>query len=256
MTPDTTERRTARKRRTLAEKLQWLREIKTPNGEQPPSYDMTARQVSKETGVSISGPYFWELATGRTTNPKLHHLQAVARYFKVPVAYLTDEDADFEQLESELELLQALKQRGVRSIKLVGVTDTSADLPVIQGLLGRLRQLDGLGNDEARDTALRLAALSAGQQEELRDALDDLDLMKALQDEKVCGIIRLALGLNSDRLNIAAAVLDRPTVLEALGTETVRDIAVGAAGLSERSRRAILSMIEHLHQVEGRSLPK
>ncbi|WP_326599284.1 hypothetical protein [Streptomyces sp. NBC_01803] len=252
--PDTAEYRARRKQGTLAQKLQWLRELKTPNGEQPPSYDMTARQVSQETGVSISGPCFWELATGRTTNPKLHHLQALARYFKVPVPYLADEEADFEQLDAELELLQALKQRGVRSIKLMGVTNAPADLPVIQNLLGRLRMLDGLADEEERETALRLATLSTSQRQALRQAVDGVDLMRALQDEKVRELIRLAARLRSDSLHTAAITLNQPAVLEALEKKAVRDIAVAASELSEASQRAVLSMIEHLHRVED-SLP-
>jgi transcriptional regulator with XRE-family HTH domain len=233
--------------RTLAEKLQWLRELKTPKGEQPPSFEATARQITETTGVSISGPYFWELATGRTTNPKLHHLQALARFFNVPVGYLSDDDADFEQLESELELLHALKLRGVRNIKLQGTTETRADLATIQGLLGRLQMLDISRDEEVRE---RLKMLGPSQRNVLKEVISDPDLLAALEDERLRRLPRSAADLADDRLAAVLIAVGQPELLDALQAESVREIALRAFGLSEQSRQAILMMIGHLRQVE------
>ncbi|GAB2872726.1 hypothetical protein [Streptomyces mayteni] len=200
--------------RTLAEKLRWLRDMRMPRGEQPPSYDATARQISELTGVSISGPYFWELVTGRTTNPKLHHLQALAQYFHVPVGYLADPKADFDRFESELELLHTLKSGGVRDIRLPGAVETSADISTIQGLLGRLHLLETFGGEEVRETALRLHGLDSEQRKALNEAATDSGFLKALQ------------------------------------TDWVREIAVLASQLSDGSQQAVLDLIKHLHSVE------
>ncbi|TDC15886.1 XRE family transcriptional regulator [Streptomyces sp. 8K308] len=201
------ERESTRTRpRTLAEKLQLLREMKVPRGELPPSYEITARQIADITGVSISGPYFWELVTGRTTNPKLHHLRALAQYFKVPVAYLADDEADFEQLESELELL--------RSIKVQGVNDSTADLATMQGLLGRIQLLESFGGEEIREMALRLRLLNEDQRKMLDEIAGD------------------------------------PELLAALKIDMVREITRHAFHLSDASQQAALTMVEHLHRTE------
>ncbi|MDT0309761.1 hypothetical protein RM780_22790 [Streptomyces sp. DSM 44917] len=250
--PGSTTDRARQRQRTLAEKLQWLRELKTPRGEQPPSYDMTARLISERTETSISGPYFWELATGRSTNPKLHHLRALARFFNVPVAYLAaDENADFEYLEAELELLHALKQRGVHDIRLHGATDVEADLATVQDLLGRLRQLDGPGGDQARETALRLAPLDPEQQQTLHDIIDDPPLLNALRSEPARTLTRAAADLDDTRTTTAATVLQQLPLLDALHTDTTLRIALGAATLSEHSRQAVLTLVEHLTRVEN-----
>ncbi|MDT0319294.1 hypothetical protein [Streptomyces millisiae] len=200
--------------RTLAEKLQWLRDLRTPRGEQPPSYEMTARQITELTGVSISGPYFWELVTGRTTNPKLHHLQALAQFFNVPVGYLADTEAHSDQFESELELLHALKSGGVRDIKLQGIAESKADVSTIQGLLGKLQLLETFGGEEVRETALRLQGLDSGQRRVLDEAATDAGFLTALQ------------------------------------VDSVREIAVRASQLSEGSQQAVLALVRHLHSLE------
>ncbi|TDC25423.1 hypothetical protein E1265_07140 [Streptomyces sp. 8K308] len=199
----------------MAEKLQWLRETKTPKGEQPPSYDMTARQITELTGISISGPYFWELVTGRTTNPKLHHLQALAQFFNVPVAYLAEPAAEVSSLESEMELLHALKSgeaSGIGSQRSAGAAEECAAL---QSLLGKLQLLQSLGDEEVLELAVRLRGLDSGERRVLDEAAGDAALLGALRSDRV------------------------------------RGVALGVSQLSEDSQQAILGLVEHLHRVEN-----
>ncbi|RKN56424.1 hypothetical protein D7231_34725, partial [Streptomyces klenkii] len=203
---------TDRTPRTLAQKLKWLRDLKAPKGEPPPSYEVTARQISAATGVSISGPYFWELATGRTTNPKLHHLQALAKYFSVPVGYLADDQADFHQLESELELLHTLKRGGVRDITIQGTQDTVADLPTIESLVGKLRTLNDLADDQTRDLAVRLTMLPPSTRKALDETLDDTDLLQALEIEHVRQLARTAAHLSPDHLTTLLTTATQPAL--------------------------------------------
>jgi transcriptional regulator with XRE-family HTH domain len=240
-----------RRQRTLAQKLQRLREMRTSRGEQPLSYDATARRITELTGVSISGPYFWELATGRTTNPKLHHLQALARYFHVPVAYLADDSTNFQQLEAELELLHTLKWQGVRSIELQGTTDSSTDLPTIQRLLSKLKLLEGFADDETRETALRLTALPPPQRAALQPVLDDDELLQALQNEHIRQLTRMAAGLTSEQLATATKTIDELDVLNGLRLGIVHELVLAASRLSSESRQVILALIKHLHDVEN-----
>jgi transcriptional regulator with XRE-family HTH domain len=244
-----------RQRRTLAQKLQWLRDIKTPRGEQPPSYEATARRITELTGVSISGPYYWELVTGRTTNPKLHHIQALARFYTVPVGYLADEGGDFRQLESELELLHALKRGGVTGITLQGADGPNADLPTIEGLLGQLRLLERFGDEESREDVLRLSTLTPEQRAVLQTVAGDAGLLEALSHEGVRELARAAAGLGPERLGTAADVVRRPDVLDALLAAEVRDALGSLAALSAASRQAVVSLIRHLHDLEERDAP-
>ena len=253
--PKTIDTSNERTQRTLAQKLQWLREITTPRGEQPPSYEATARRVAELTGVSISGPYFWELATGRATNPKLHHLRALARYFRVPVAYLADDGADFRQLKAELELLHALKTGGVRAIGLQGTKDAAADLPTLQALLGRLTLLEGFGDEEARETALRLQALPEDQRAVVHAILGDPVLLAALHDEDVRELARAATELSPERRATAAALARQPELLDALRAPLLRETAASSSRLSPASQRAVLALVEHLRRMENPEPP-
>ncbi|UCM87987.1 hypothetical protein [Streptomyces marincola] len=233
----------ATQRRTLAEKLKRLRDMKAPPGEPPPSYEVTARQITKATGVSISGPYFWELVTGRTTNPKLHHLQALARFYQVPVAYLAEDTADHHRLESELELLQTLRRNGVDSVEVQGANGAGADLATVQSLLGQVRLLDDFGDEETREAALRLKALEPG---------DRTQLLTALEDERVRRLVLTANGLDDERLATAAHLIARPDLLDALAEDDVQRAALRLADLSAASRQAVLSLVDHLRHLESR----
>ncbi|ARQ69167.1 hypothetical protein [Streptomyces marincola] len=229
-------------RRTLAEKLKRLRDMKAPHGEPPPSYEVTARQITEATGISISGPYFWELATGRTTNPKLRHLQALARFYRVPVSYLADDEPDHEQLESELELLHRLKQGSTSERPQVGAPD--ADFVAVESLLTRLHALDGFGDTETREAALQLNSLQAAERTEL---------LPALENEQVRALARAAGRLATDLLTTAVVTLGEPDLLGALTEEDAREAAVRIARLSPASRQAVLTLMDHLRRVENPS---
>ncbi len=246
--PPKTNNGTGRTPRTLAEKLQWLRTLNTPRGEQPPSYDATARQITAETGVSISGPYYWELVTGRTTNPKLHHLQAIARFFNVPVGYLSEDEADFGRFEAALELLRSLTQRGVQNITLRGAADVEVDLVTVQSLLGRLQML-GLIEDQG--VHRQLSTLNPRQRSSLHEVISDTASLKALEDERLRDLIRAAANLRDDHLSTLLRATHRPALLDALRADDLQGIVLRVAGLSERSQQAVLAMVDHLREIEG-----
>ncbi|GAA3862241.1 hypothetical protein [Streptomyces sedi] len=161
---------TATRPRTLAEKLSWVRELRTPRGEKPASFEVLAQRVTERTGVSISGAYLWELTTGRSTNPALHHLRALADYFELPVGYLADDGADHERLDSELALLALLKERGTHGIEVWDAPDGSADPPTLRRVLEGLRQLDTGAPDGSTDIS---RVPSIGTDPELLAALSD-----------------------------------------------------------------------------------
>ncbi|MEO3753578.1 hypothetical protein [Streptomyces sp. B6B3] len=250
MSTSTAQSATRKGRRTLAQKLQWLRDLTTPPGEQPPSYDSTARRITETTGISISGPYYWELVTGRSTNPKLSHLRALAMYYRLPIGYLSDEDADVEQLESELEVLHALKQRGVRSITLQGATETAADLPTLHAFLARLQLLTSFG-DEVRETALRVSSLTPQHRNALTALIDDPALLDALEDDDLRTFARWAGEQTDERLATVHALASQPALLDALQAESFCEMVLRFSQLSHSSQQVVRSMVDHISRVEN-----
>ncbi|BDH10503.1 hypothetical protein HOK021_16820 [Streptomyces hygroscopicus] len=99
-----------------------------------PSYDSVARAINEaaakdgtatEKKNTISGPYIWELTTGKSDNPKLRHLEALAKYFNVDVDYFVSDSAEdqltprlneLQTYATQLELLEALKEAGVHGL--------------------------------------------------------------------------------------------------------------------------------------------
>ena len=81
------------------------------------SYEEVATAVREAGGPTISGTYIAMLRKGVRDNPTLRHLEALARFFGVQAAYFHDDEVT-RRIDSELELLVALRDAGVKSIAL------------------------------------------------------------------------------------------------------------------------------------------
>ncbi|WP_246461023.1 helix-turn-helix domain-containing protein [Nocardia transvalensis] len=110
---------------------------------QPLSNAAAAEAITRSTGTSISAAYLWQLRTGLKSNPTVQHLQAIAQYFGVPASYLVDGGAD-EAVESQLGLLQAMKDAGVRNLALRASGLTPRTLASIAAIVDRARELENL----------------------------------------------------------------------------------------------------------------
>lgn len=102
---------------SIAEKLDRLFRRVHPAGHGEYSHSAVAEAIREQQGISISHTYIWQLRTGRRDNPTIQHLTALATFFGVPVAYFLD-DEESKQIDSELELLAALRDTGVTEIAL------------------------------------------------------------------------------------------------------------------------------------------
>lgn len=113
--------------------------------------ELTDRHVAAaitEAGTNISASYIWSLrnpASSGKLNPRLHHVEALARYFGVPVGYFSDDDT---RIEEELELLVSLRDRGVRALATRAATMQPADLQKL------LAMMDILGDKSPSPTQL------------------------------------------------------------------------------------------------------
>ncbi|MBP2477639.1 transcriptional regulator with XRE-family HTH domain [Crossiella equi] len=54
------------------------------------SNDFVARELT-EAGTPISSSYLWQLRSNKKRNPGFDHIQAIARWFGVPLDYFTDD---------------------------------------------------------------------------------------------------------------------------------------------------------------------
>lgn len=131
--------------RTLADKLDHLFRAVHP-GRHEYSYEEVASAI-RATGVTISHTYVWQLRKGVRDNPTIRHLEALAEFFGVPVSYFVS-DTDAAKVDSELAMLTAMRDASVRNVALRAAGLSAESLGTITEVIERVRQLEGLGNDQ------------------------------------------------------------------------------------------------------------
>jgi transcriptional regulator with XRE-family HTH domain len=72
------------------------------------TYQEVADWCRKEFDTEISHAYIWNLRTGKSDNPRLRHLQALAAFFDVPTGYFAD-PAMYRQIEARIRESEAEK---------------------------------------------------------------------------------------------------------------------------------------------------
>lgn len=102
--------------RTLADKLDHLfRTVRAPTGREQ-SLEAVADAVRARGGGSISATYIWQLRKGLRTNPRMSHLDALARHFGVDPGYFFPNELA-EQMEADLTAAgPALHDLGARAL--------------------------------------------------------------------------------------------------------------------------------------------
>lgn len=119
---------------SLAQKIDTLFQVvRRPNREQF-SHEEVAKACREASGETFSATYLWQLRTGRRDNPTKRHLEALAQFFKVPVAYFFDDDQG-TAVARELELLGALRDAGVRSVALRAVNLSPEGIDTISDMI-------------------------------------------------------------------------------------------------------------------------
>lgn len=102
---------------TLAEKIEYLFEHVHPGKDRPYTLQEVIAKAREQGGPTISIGFLHALRTGKSDNPTIQHLQALAAAFGVPVDFFFKEDVA-AQLAPQLRLLAVLQERGVTSIAL------------------------------------------------------------------------------------------------------------------------------------------
>jgi transcriptional regulator with XRE-family HTH domain len=115
---------------SLAQRIDKLFKSVRPKGREY-TYDEVAQGCEAVAGT-FSKTYVWQLRTGQRDNPTKRHLEALAAFFGVPVAYFFDDEAA-RRIDSQLELAVALRDAAVRDIALRAMTlDEAARRSVAQ----------------------------------------------------------------------------------------------------------------------------
>lgn len=129
---------------SLADKLNKLFRLKrTPEGGQPSSEDAAAT-IREAGGPTISATYLWQLRKGIKDNPTKRHLEALARYFGVPVTYFFDGE-DARRIDDKLTMLEDLGRTGVYNLarNVAEAGGLSAErLGILEGMAEQLVQLE------------------------------------------------------------------------------------------------------------------
>jgi transcriptional regulator with XRE-family HTH domain len=139
----------------LADRLNRLFAAVHPRGRGPYSNEEVARAVRAQGG-DISKQYIAYLRKGERDNPRLHHLEALARFFGVPAAYFFDDEAA-SRIDEEIGRLEALRAAGVRQPELRALDDLGVTriairavglspkgLGFAEAVLDHLREMEGL----------------------------------------------------------------------------------------------------------------
>ncbi|MDV6013393.1 helix-turn-helix domain-containing protein [Haloechinothrix sp. LS1_15] len=132
---------------TLADRINHLFTTVHPAGRGPYSNDEVASAITEHGATSISATYIWMLRKGYRDNPTMKHLDALASFFGVPVAYFFD-DTTAAEVAAELETLTALKNAGVHHVALRAAGLSERSLNSIVDVINRVRELEGLPRQE------------------------------------------------------------------------------------------------------------
>ena len=134
----------------MADRLNHLFETVHPAGRGPYSNEEVARAIRAQGG-DISRAYLSYLRNGDRTNPTLLHLEALARFFGVPAAYLFD-DAVASETDAQLEVAVALRNAGVRAVALRVAGLSPRGLHAVAAMIDQVRQLEGLAGEQDDET--------------------------------------------------------------------------------------------------------
>jgi transcriptional regulator with XRE-family HTH domain len=128
---------------TLADRLDRLFRTARSSRGRPYTTGEAALAIAAAGGPTISPTYLWELRTGRATNPRRSHLQALAAFFGVPCGYFFDDEPTSPTSDDPAVLL-ALRDDAVRRFvaRLVGLSP--ATLEALVEIVERIRTLEGL----------------------------------------------------------------------------------------------------------------
>lgn len=116
-------------------------------GQAEVGYQEVADAIVEAGGPKVSSTYLYMLRTGRRENPSVPLMQALARYFNVPITYFLDDDVAAD-LAGQLELLAALRDSDVQRLALRSRDLSPESRAALTTMIDRLRQAEGLKDEQ------------------------------------------------------------------------------------------------------------
>lgn len=133
-----------RQRTLIGERLNHLfTVIHKPDG-RPYTMREVAEGINEAAGEQvISVQYLSHLRLGQRSVPSYEKLRAIARFFGVDVGYFSDL-LPTEEADEQAQIVQVLRDAGVRSMALRSVGLSEASLGTVKALIDHLRSQEGL----------------------------------------------------------------------------------------------------------------
>lgn len=128
---------------TLAAKLDHLfTTVPNPATGRPYSHEDVATVLAAAGGPTISATYIWQLRRGQRVNPRMSHLEALARHFGVDPAYFFPGDLTAE-VRDRTETVAALRDSRALGIARAAAGLGHGSLDVVATVVAHLRNLEG-----------------------------------------------------------------------------------------------------------------
>lgn len=135
----------------FGERLNRLFAMVHPPGRGPYTNQEVARLLRERGGPGLSHVYLWQLRTGQRDNPTRRHLQVLADFFGVPVAYFFDAETA-AKVGTELELIRELRERGVQRVAFRMVGLSPQGIEEILAVIDRVCEQEGLTAEPAGES--------------------------------------------------------------------------------------------------------
>lgn len=112
---------------SLGERIEWLIANRWPDDMPlPQTNNGIGAAITAATGEKVSGANIWNLRTGRSVNPTLKTLAALAKFFRVPIGYF-GEGEEAESIGGQVALLTLLRDSGITGTALRSLADLTPE---------------------------------------------------------------------------------------------------------------------------------
>lgn len=134
----------------IAAKIEYLfNTVRRPDGR-----EYTYDEIERGTHGRVSRSYVWKLRNGRSQNPSLDVIEALAEFFHVPPEFFFSLDNDAEDAQRDAALVAALlHDPAARRLAEAARGMTPTAVRIVLGLIATLRPIDGMVADPARHAA-------------------------------------------------------------------------------------------------------
>ncbi len=137
---------------TLAERIEYLFQHMHPANRGPYTIEEVVEGIRAQGGPTISYNFLHALRRGTRDNPTKQHLEALATWFQVPVAYFFDDDVS-TRVRSQIKLLAAMRSNAVRHIALRASELTPEGLSALADIIENVARLQRTARAAAPDEA-------------------------------------------------------------------------------------------------------